>query len=88
MDNLSTPDIIGLIGIVFVLLAYVFLQLEWLKAKQLAYSLLNGIGAALIIVSLVYDFNLPSFIIEVIWVLISIFGIVKAINLRKSKIDK
>ena len=44
---------------------------------DLLYSALNALGAALIIVSLLFDFNLSAFIIELFWVIISLFGIVQ-----------
>ena len=40
-------------------------------------SLLNAIGAALILVSLYFDFNFPSVVVEFFWLLISLFGIGK-----------
>jgi hypothetical protein len=70
-------DIIGSLGVGMIILTYVFLQLERLRSTDLLYSLLNGAGAVLIIVSLVYSFNLPSFIVEFFWLLISLFGIGK-----------
>jgi hypothetical protein len=70
-------DIIGSLGVGMIILTYVFLQLERLRSTDLLYSLLNGVGAVLIIVSLVYSFNLPSFIVEFFWLLISLFGIGK-----------
>jgi len=36
---------------------------------------LNAVGAALIAVSLLVDFNLSAFLIEVFWVAISLIGI-------------
>jgi len=81
---MTIPDIIGLIGVALILLAYAALQFERLVATDWRYSALNGIGAALILVSLYYDFNLPTFVIEVAWVLISVFGLYKSWVLRKS----
>lgn len=70
-------DIIGAIGVGLIILTYVLLQLEKLRSTDLLYSLLNGLGAALILVSLFYSFNFPSFIVEIFWLLISLFGIGK-----------
>ena len=41
------------------------------------YSLINGLGALLILVSLFFNFNLSSFTIEVVWLLISAYGVGK-----------
>ena len=70
-------DILGTLGVALIILTYVLLQLGRVRSEQLAYSLLNAIGAALILVSLYYSFNFPSFVVEFFWLLISLFGIGK-----------
>jgi multisubunit Na+/H+ antiporter MnhB subunit len=70
-------DILGSVGVGLIILTYVFLQLEKLRSTDLIYSLLNGVGAVLILISLYYSFNFPSFIVEFFWLLISLFGIGK-----------
>jgi hypothetical protein len=70
-------DILGTLGVGIIIFAYILLQLGRLRSEQLIYSLLNAAGAALILVSLYYDFNFPSFIVEFFWLLISLFGIGK-----------
>ncbi|MHC4145950.1 MAG: CBU_0592 family membrane protein [Planctomycetota bacterium] len=37
------------------------------------------------LVSLMYDFNLPAFIIEAFWLLISIYGVVRYFSCDRSK---
>ena len=81
--NFAWYDIIGTVGVATIVLTYILLQIERLRSDQLAYSLLNGIGAALILVSLYYDYNLPSVIVEAFWLVISIFGIVKYVLRRR-----
>ena len=68
-------DLVGNIGVVCVLATYLLLQLGRLNVQSLWYSLINGLGAILIMVSLWIDFNLSSFIIEVAWLLISLLGV-------------
>ena len=81
--NYTWYDLIGNIGVALILIAYLLLQLKRIKSEQLQYSLMNGIGAILIIISLYFDFNLSAFIIEFFWLLISIFGIFKTIKPSK-----
>ena len=81
--NYTWYDLVGNIGVTLILIAYLLLQLKRIKSEQLLYSLMNGIGAILIIVSLIFDFNLSAFIIEFFWLLISIFGIFKTIKPSK-----
>ena len=52
-------DILGSIGVGLIILTYILLQLEKLRSTALLYSLLNGAGAALILISLFYSFNFP-----------------------------
>ena len=70
-------DFVGSIGVFTIILTYVLLQTERLKSESLPYSLLNGAGAALIAFSLLYSFNFSAFVVELLWVLISIYGIAK-----------
>ena len=68
-------DFVGNLGVVCVLGTYLSLQLGRLALNGLMYSLINGLGALLILVSLL--FNLSSFTIEVVWLLISAYGVGK-----------
>jgi hypothetical protein len=70
-------DIVGTLGVAIIILTYVLLQIERVRSGQLIYSLLNAVGAALILISLYFDFNLPSVVVEVFWLVISLFGIGK-----------
>ena len=75
-------DILGTAGVGIIILTYILLQIERIRSDHLSYSLLNAAGASLILVSLYYSFNFPSFIVEFFWLLISLFGIGKYL-LRK-----
>jgi hypothetical protein len=76
-------DILGTVGVAIIILAYVLLQIGRVRSEQLVYSLLNAIGATLILISLYYAFNFPSFVVELFWLLISLFGIGKYILRRE-----
>lgn len=82
MLSLSMVDIfadtIGIIGGCIVLLAFYLLEAEKLHAKSKAYPLLNLVGAAFLLYSLYFNWNLPAVLVEVIWLLISIWGAGKA----------
>jgi hypothetical protein len=77
-------DIVGSLGVTIIILTYILLQGERIRSEQLAYSLLNAAGAALILISLYYTFNLPSFIVEFFWLLISLFGVGKYLVRRRT----
>jgi len=76
-------DFVGNVGVFLLLAAYLLLQLNKLSSNQISYSILNGLGAILIIVSLVFEFNLSAFAIEFFWLLISLVGIVNYYRSRK-----
>ena len=75
-------DFIGNVGVVVLMIAYLMLQLNKLRSDGLAYSLLNVVGASLVIVSLLFDFNLSALLMEVFWVLISLVGIYRHFRLK------
>lgn len=70
-------DFVGTIGTAVIIVTYILLQTERIKSASLLYSLLNFTGAGLILVSLLFSFNFPAFMVEFFWLLISLFGIVK-----------
>jgi hypothetical protein len=75
-------DAVGIIGAALLMVAYLLLQINKLQSNGLAYSLLNAIGAFLIVCSLLVNFNLAAFLIEVFWVLISLIGIIRYLRPR------
>lgn len=70
-------DFIGSIGVATIILTYILLQTERIKSESLLYSILNALGAGMIVFSLVYSFNFAAFVVESLWVLISLYGIGK-----------
>lgn len=67
-----------------IILTYIALQVGKISSETLVYSLLNALGASLILISLFYNFNFSAFIVEFFWLLISLFGVGKYF-LRKRK---
>jgi hypothetical protein len=80
--NYGPVDFIGNVGVVVLVITYLMLQLNKLSSDGLAYSVLNAVGAGLIVISLLYDFNLSALVIEVFWVLISFVGIYRYYRLK------
>jgi hypothetical protein len=83
--NFAWYDVLGTLGVFVIVVTYLLLQLGRIKSEQLIYSLLNGLGAAFILISLYYEFNLPSVIVEAFWLVISIFGILKYLVKRPER---
>ena len=81
--TLSWFDVVGFIGVLLIVVAYLLLQLDKLPSSSPKYSLLNAGGALLIIVSLIFAFNLSAFVVEVFWFLISLLGLSRSLTSRK-----
>ncbi len=77
-------DAVGIGGVLLVLVAYGLLQAGRLQPRDAAYSWLNLIGSMAILVSLHYAFNLSSFVIQVAWIAISVYGLVRAARVRSA----
>lgn len=77
MDLLA--NIAGLVGVLCFLLAYFLLQNGKVTHNGGPYLGLNLLGALLVMVSLLYDWNLPAFLLEAAWALISMYGIYRHI---------
>ncbi len=75
MENFS--NIVGVTGTIILILAYMLLQAEKLKSNDWTYLYMNLFAAIFITFSLIFHFNLASFIIEIFWISISIYGLWK-----------
>jgi len=78
-------QIIGVIGTVIYISTYFLVQISWIKAPGYSYCLLNIMAASLVGISLLFEFNLASALIQASWILISIIGITKLVYNNKSK---
>ena len=70
-------DIIGISGAIIILVAYFFLQSNKISAEDFIYSFANLVGSSMILISLFYQWNLASAVIEIAWIIISLIGIYK-----------
>ena len=77
-------DAIGMVGVFMILAVYSLVQLDKMDVKGLFYSVVNAVGAVFILISLTVTFNMASFVIEIAWLMISLFGIFQAFKRKKS----
>ena len=82
--NTLTPEtyewlfqVIGLAGAGMYIAAYSGLQLGFWHGTSLRYILMNLVAASLVLLSLTVKFNMASAIIQITWISISIFGIIR-----------
>lgn len=73
-----TVDLIGMSGTALVVIAYILLQTQKLSATSFAFNSMNLSGAVLLMISLCFNFNLASMVIEVFWIGASLLGLYKS----------
>jgi hypothetical protein len=71
----SFYDAVGNLGVALVIGSYFMIQIGRLSATGLAYTVLNILGAAFILYSLYFEFNMSAFLVELFWLLISLLGL-------------
>jgi len=76
-------EIIGVIGAFLILFMYFLLEAKKIRSDKPLYPTLNLLGALMVILSLVYSWNLAAFIIQGAWVLISVYGLYCAYQKHK-----
>ena len=82
-------DLAGYAGVLLILLAYFLLQAHRLHGNKLAYQLMNIVGAFGVLLSLVFgSFNWSAFLLEVAWIAIGIYGIVRGTARRREAREK
>ena len=68
---------IGFVGVGAIVFAYFANQQGWLNSDDWRFPTANLVGALLILSSLWSAWNFPSFVIEVIWAVISLYGLAR-----------
>ena len=77
-------DLIGNAGVVAILATYALGQLDRIDVRKISYSVLNALGAGFVTISLIFDFNLSAFVIELSWLAISLYGIVRRVRMSSA----
>jgi hypothetical protein len=77
-------DFAGTLGVVLIVGAYFLLQVERVASNSVPYLSANAVGAALILLSLAYEFNLSAALMEVFWLAISVLGFARRMRARPS----
>lgn len=78
-----TADLIGFAGSFFIVAAFAYSNLT-AQINALWFNVANFIGAALLTVSLTVNYNLPTIVLEMVWMAIALFGISKALMARRA----
>lgn len=81
---MTISDVIGLVGVALMLGAYAGAAVGRLDPTGAIALLLNLAGAILVLISLTQAFNLAAAVLETIWALVAIIGLVR-LALKKRK---
>ena len=77
-------DLVGNVGVLLMVIAYLLLQLEKRSSSAVSYLLLNAVGATMVMISLKFRFNLSAFLMEAFWLLISLYGLSKPLFAKRA----
>jgi hypothetical protein len=78
-------DMVGFAGAAIIVVAYFAMQQRWLNALDWRFPAANLVGALLILVSLWFEWNFPSVVIEIFWALISFLGLLRSLAERRQR---
>jgi hypothetical protein len=80
---MALHDAVGMVGVGLIMLMYILLQTGRTGADRPSFSAGNAAGAAMILYSLAFDFNLAAVVVEGFWLLISLYGMWRSLRLRR-----
>lgn len=80
-------DVAGMAGVLIYVGSYAALQFGRLDGNSIQYCLCNGSAAALVLISLIHDFNLASALIQIVWISVSLFGLYRYVRRRRHPVD-
>lgn len=81
----SGPTLIGFLGVAIVLATYALLASGRLSNDDIRYPVLNILGTLGIVYSLLHQWNLPSMVTQLIWIAVSIAGILRIVRRRRAR---
>jgi hypothetical protein len=76
-------ELCGVLSAVISISAYAAVQWRRDFAKTILFSVSNLVNAALMLVSLAYAWNIGSFLTNIFWLFISMFGIYRCLQYKR-----
>ena len=82
MIDSGTADVIGFVGAVTILGGFAYQTFRNAAPDRLS-TALNFVGASLLALSLIVNYNLPALLLETAWAGIALFGLVRIVMTRR-----
>ncbi len=76
-------DLIGFAGSFCIVAAFAYAN-SAAQMNKLLFNIVNFVGAALLAVSLTVNYNLPTLVLEFVWMAIALYGIFGALRARQN----
>lgn len=73
---------VGIAGVIILLIAYFAISTGKMSANTISYHFFNGIAGLMLLFSLYFEWNTPAVIMESLWVLISLIGMVRVTRMK------
>ncbi len=80
---ISFYDALGLVGATLFVISFAGTQVERLDPHGWPSLTMNLVGAILVLISLTHAFNLASAVLEMVWGLVALYGLIKLIFRRR-----
>ncbi len=77
---------LGILGFLLYVGTFTALQLRWIDGNSITYTCASVLAASLVLTSMTIEFNLASALIQIVWIVVGICGIVlRLTKLQRSK---
>ncbi|WP_114520174.1 hypothetical protein [Altererythrobacter sp. ZODW24] len=77
-----TADLIGFAGMFCIVSAFAYSNVAKVM-NMILFNLTNLLGAILLTISLLVNYNLPTLVLEIVWMGIALFGLAKEFKRRR-----
>ncbi len=84
----SFADYVGMAGVVITLIAYLAISTGKISSDTFKYQGLNSAAGLMLLFSLYFHWNTPTVIMESLWVLISVIGMVRVMRMKRKALQE
>lgn len=81
-------QVVGVVGVMMINVAYYLISTGRMYPDRYLYPAINFVGASLILLAIVPEWNLPAFLMELSWALISLAAVLRRFFLPTKQADQ